>query len=621
MNTNHLHLLPTVNLIFLFSLYFISFIRIGLTDGQEASTLNEKTPAKINNLNMSYTRCLNYLDMGWIKKVDFYNNNRYAIVEATSPELGDRPQSVRVDLPIGASQFLQKLKVYDINFDSHPLPHKNLFVIILANLILPITFLGGLIFLYYNSNDFSLDSTSPMSVGKSPARFEKRSNTGVTFKDVAGIDEARLEIEEIVSFLKEPDKYTKVGARIPKGSLLVGPPGTGKTLLAKAIASEAGVPFFSAAGSEFVEMFIGIGASRIRDLFDKAYENTPCIIFIDEIDAVGRERGSGIGGGNDEREQTLNQLLTEMDGFVENKGIIVIGATNRADILDAALLRPGRFDRQITIGLPNFKGRVDILKVHSKNKPLEETISLEKLAMRTPGFSGAELANLLNEAAILSTRYKRSLITKREVDEAIDRVIGGVSGTNLEDDKPKHLIAYHEMGHAFVASILEEHEEVDKITLVPRGRTKGLTWFKLNEDQMLISRKQLLEKITVILGGQLTEQIVFGMPELTNGAINDLRQATNIARQMVTEFGMSKIGPMALNIIPESKKVEKRVDKEVSRIISGCEITARQIIRDNRVIIDYAVERLLEKETLDGDLLITIIKMYSNIDQKSRNQK
>ena len=465
-----------------------------------------------------------------------------------------------------------------------------------------------------------------MNVGKSPARFEKRSNTGVTFKDVAGIDEARLEIEEIVSFLKEPDKYTKVGARIPKGSLLVGPPGTGKTLLAKAIASEAGVPFFSAAGSEFVEMFIGIGASRIRDLFDKAYENTPCIIFIDEIDAVGRERGSGIGGGNDEREQTLNQLLTEMDGFVENKGIIVIGATNRADILDAALLRPGRFDRQITIGLPNFKGRVDILKVHSKNKPLDESISLEKLAMRTPGFSGAELANLLNEAAILSTRYKRALITKREVNEAIDRVIGGVSGTNLEDDKPKHLIAYHEMGHAFVASILEEHEEVDKITLIPRGRTKGLTWFKLNEDQMLISRKQLLEKITVILGGQLTEQIVFGMPELTNGAINDLRQATNIARQMVTEFGMSKIGPMALNIIPESKTVEKRVDKEVSRIISQCEITARQIIRDNRVIIDFAVERLLEKETLDGDLLITIIKMYSSLDkigsdQMSKNHK
>ena len=617
MDNNYLQLTFISYLILIFSFGFTSFLNLGLVNGQEIPNLEGKIPAKATNLNMSYTKFLKYLDMKWVKQVDFYNNNRYVIIQASSPELDNLTKPVRVNLPIGDLQVIKKLKKYDINFDSHPMPRKNLFIIILSNLIVPIAFLGGLIFLYFNSNDFSSDTPSPMNVGKSPARFEKRSNTGVTFEDVAGVDEAKLEIEEIVSFLKETDKYTRVGARIPKGSLLVGPPGTGKTLLAKAIASEAEVPFFSAAGSEFVEMFIGIGASRIRDLFDKAYENTPCIIFIDEIDAVGRERGSGIGGGNDEREQTLNQLLTEMDGFVENKGIIILGATNRADILDAALLRPGRFDRRITIGLPNFKGRVDILKVHSKNKPLSQTISLEKLAMRTPGFSGAELANLLNEAAILCTRYKCSLITKKEVDEAIDRVIGGVIGTKLEDDKPKHLIAYHEMGHAIVASVLEEHEEVDKITITPRGRNKGLTWFRFNEDQILISRKQLIEKIIVILAGQLTEQIIFGTAELTNGAINDLRQATTIARQMVTEYGMSKLGPIAFNVLPDSPEIRNKIDKEVERILSGCEITARQIIRDNRVIIDFSVEYLLETETLNGKKLRNMIKLYSGIGEKT----
>ena len=613
MENHSLQLTFTLNLIIIVSVYFIGFVKFGI-DGQEiTNNLNGKTPVTATNLNMSYTKFLKYLDMGWVKQVDYYNNNKYVIIEASSPELGDRSHSVRVNLPIGSNEVLQRLKKYDINFDSHPRPAKNLLIILLANLILPLSFMAGLIFLYFNSEDFAVDSPSPMNVGKSPARFEKRANTGVTFEDIAGIDEARLEIEEIVSFLTEPDKYTRVGARIPKGSLLVGPPGTGKTLLAKAIASEAGVPFFSAAGSEFVEMFIGIGASRIRDLFDQAYENTPCIIFIDEIDAVGRERGSGIGGGNDEREQTLNQLLTEMDGFIENKGIMVLGATNRADILDAALVRPGRFDRKITLGLPNCKGRIDILKVHAKNKPIASDISLEKLAARTPGFSGAELANLLNEAAILSSRYKGSVITKEEVDEAIDRIIGGVIGTKLEDDKPKHVIAYHEMGHAIVASILEEHEEVDKITIVPRGRTKGLTWFKLDEDRVLLSRDQLLEKITVILAGQLSEQVIFGSGELTNSAINDLREATNIARKMVTEFGMSRMGPIALNILPLPERIREKVDKEIERILSDCEITARQIIRDNRVIIDFSVESLLGIDTLDGNELRNHIVNYSSM--------
>merc|ERR1711966_73043 len=392
----------------------------------------------------TYGRFLEYLELGWVKQVDLYDNNRNAIVLASSPELGNRPQAIRVEIPVGASQLIQKLKEYNIDFDAHPLPQKSLLVTIASNLILPLIFIAGLIFFFQNSENFPQNNgMSPMNLGKSTARFDQRPETGISFDDIAGIDEAKAEFEEIVSFLREPERYTLVGAKIPKGVLLIGPPGTGKTLLAKAIASEANVPFFNVAGSEFVEMFIGIGAARIRDLFKKASENTPCIVFIDEIDAVGRERGSGIGGGNDEREQTLNQLLTEMDGFKENKGVIVVGATNRVDILDPALLRPGRFDRQVTVNLPDRLGWISILKVHSKNKPLGDDVSLVQLANRTPGFSGADLANLLNEAAILTTRYKKTTISKNEVNQAIDRIIGGISGTPLEDSKNKKLIAYH----------------------------------------------------------------------------------------------------------------------------------------------------------------------------------
>merc|ERR1712113_441358 len=424
---------------------------------------------------MTYGRFLEYLELGWVKQVDLYDNSRNAIIQASSPELGNRPQTVRVEIPVGASQLIQKLKEYNIDFDAHPAEKKSFLVSIASNILLPIIFLTGLVYFFQNSENFGNGSgQSPMSLGKSTARFERRPDTGVGFADIAGIDEAKGEFEEIVSFLKEPDRYTIVGAKIPKGVLLVGPPGTGKTLLAKAIANEANVPFFSVAGSEFVEMFIGIGAARIRDLFTKAAENAPCIVFIDEIDAVGRERGSGIGGGNDEREQTLNQLLTEMDGFKENKGVIVVGATNRVDILDSALLRPGRFDRQIKIGLPDWSGRLGILKVHSQNKPLDKDVSLIQVANRTSGFSGADLANLLNEAAILATRYKKEIISNNEVNEAADRVIGGIAGTSMEDTKNKRLIAYHEIGHAIAGSVIPEHDEVEKITLIPRGGAKGL---------------------------------------------------------------------------------------------------------------------------------------------------
>ena len=582
---------------------------------------------------MTYGRFLEYLEMGWVKQVDLYDNSRNAIIQAASPELGNRPQTIRVEIPVGASQLIQKLKEYNIDFDAHPAERKNLFVSIASNILLPIIFITGLVYFFQNSENFGGGSgQSPMSLGKSTARFEKRPDTGVGFNDIAGIDEAKAEFEEIVSFLKEPEKYTIVGAKIPKGILLVGPPGTGKTLLAKAIANEADVPFFSVAGSEFVEMFIGIGAARVRDLFKKASDNAPCIVFIDEIDAVGRERGAGVGGGNDEREQTLNQLLTEMDGFKENKGVIVVGATNRVDILDAALLRPGRFDRQVTVNLPDRLGRVGILKVHARNKPLSEDVSLVQLANRTPGFSGADLANLLNEAAILATRYKKSSITKKEVNEAADRIIGGIAGTPLEDTKNKRLIAYHEVGHAITGSVLKSHDEVEKITVQPRGSAKGLTWFTPDEDQTLLSRSALLARIIGTLGGRAAEQVVFGDPEVTTGASSDLQQVTNLARQMVTRFGMSNIGPMALedentgqvflggNMSQDTgfaENIADRIDDEVCNIINYCEQKAVEIISDNRVIIDLVVERLLDVETMDGEEFRELLSTYTVLPNKN----
>jgi len=614
----------------LIGLFFVACIFIGVrTFNNNGFTDNLSKPevnTNVSSSRMTYGRFLEYLEMGWVKQVDLYDNNRNAIVQASSPELGNRPQSIRVEIPVGASQLIQKLKEYNIDFDAHPVPRKSIFLTIASNLILPLIFIGSLIFFFQNSDNLSGNSgSSPMNLGKSPARFDENPDTGISFNDIAGIDEAKAEFEEIVSFLKEPERYTLVGAKIPKGVLLVGPPGTGKTLLAKAIANEANVPFYSVAGSEFVEMFIGIGAARIRDLFKKASENTPCIVFIDEIDAVGRERGAGIGGGNDEREQTLNQLLTEMDGFKENKGVIVVGATNRVDILDAALLRPGRFDRQITVGLPDRLGRIGILKVHARNKPFDEDVSLVQLANRTPGFSGADLANLLNESAILATRYKKTTITKNEVNEAADRIIGGIAGTTMEDTKNKKLIAYHEVGHAIVGSVLENHDEVEKITLIPRGGAKGLTWFTPEEDQMLLSRSQLLARIITTLAGRVTEQVVFGDPEVTTGASNDLQQVTNIARQMVTRYGMSNIGPIALEDDNNeqmflggeyNEAIADRIDTEVCKIINHCEQIATEIILDNRVIIDLVVEKLLDAETIDGSEFRKIVSQYTILPQK-----
>jgi cell division protease FtsH len=617
------------------SLATIGIKKLKIDENPNIGTVRNN-PEKSQNLissRMTYGRFLEYLEMGWVKQVDLYDNSRNAIIQASSPELGNRPQTIRVEIPVGASQLINKLKEYNIDFDAHPVENKNFLLTIATNLILPIIFISGLFYFFQNSENFPGGSnSSPMSLGKSTARFERRPDTGVKFGDIAGIDEAKAEFEEIVSFLKQPDKYTVVGAKIPKGILLVGPPGTGKTLLAKAIANEADVPFFSVAGSEFVEMFIGIGAARVRDLFKKASENAPCIVFIDEIDAVGRERGAGVGGGNDEREQTLNQLLTEMDGFKENKGVIVIGATNRADILDSALLRPGRFDRQVTVNLPDRLGRIGILKVHARNKPLSEDVSLVQLANRTPGFSGADLANLLNEAAILATRYKKSSITKNEVNEAADRIIGGIEGTPMEDTKNKRLIAYHEVGHAITGSVLKSHDEVEKITITPRGMAKGLTWFTPEEDQSLLSRSELLARIITTLGGRAAEQVVFGDPDVTTGASSDLQQVTNLARQMVTRFGMSNIGPIALEdensgqvflggtMIQGNEyadSIADRIDEQVCTIINYCEQKAIEIITDNRVIIDLIVERLLDVETMEGTEFRQLLNSYTILPDKN----
>jgi cell division protease FtsH len=621
------------------ALIAISLILLGLKNFNGISIFNSNgKPSKefsqtTASSRMTYGRFLEYLEMGWIKQVDLYDNGRNAIIQASSPELGNRPQLIRVEIPVGASQLILKLKEYNINFDAHPVENKNLLITIASNILIPIIFISGLFYLFQNSENFPGGTgSSPMNLGKSTARFERRPDTGVVFDDIAGIDEAKAEFEEIVSFLKQPDKYTIVGAKIPKGILLVGPPGTGKTLLAKAIANEADVPFFSVAGSEFVEMFIGIGAARVRDLFKKASENAPCIVFIDEIDAVGRERGAGVGGGNDEREQTLNQLLTEMDGFKENKGVIVVGATNRVDILDSALLRPGRFDRQITVNLPDRLGRIGILKVHARNKPLADDVSLVQLANRTPGFSGADLANLLNEAAILATRYKKSAITKNEVNEAADRIIGGIAGTPMEDTKNKRLVAYHEVGHAIAGTVLKSHDEVEKITLTPRGGAKGLTWFTPEEDQSLLSRSELLARIITTLAGRAAEQVVFGDPEVTTGASNDLQQVTNLARQMVTRFGMSSIGPIALEDentnqvflgggtiqgTEYAENIADRIDEQVCKIVNYCEQKAIEIILDNRVIIDLVVEKLLDSETIDGSEFRQMVSKYTVLPNKN----
>ncbi|WP_289500609.1 ATP-dependent zinc metalloprotease FtsH3 [Gloeocapsopsis sp. IPPAS B-1203] len=490
----------------------------------------------------------------------------------------------------------------------------------LSSLFVPALLLVGLFFLLRRAQNGP--GSQAMNFGKSKARVQMEPQTQVTFGDVAGIDQAKLELNEVVDFLKNADRFTAVGAKIPKGVLLVGPPGTGKTLLARAVAGEAGVPFFSISGSEFVEMFVGVGASRVRDLFEQAKANAPCIVFIDEIDAVGRQRGAGLGGGNDEREQTLNQLLTEMDGFEGNTGIIIIAATNRPDVLDAALLRPGRFDRQVVVDRPDYAGRVEILRVHARGKTLAKDVDVEKIARRTPGFTGADLSNLLNEAAILAARRNLTEISMDEVNDAIDRVLAGPEKKDrVMSEKRKTLVAYHEAGHALVGALMPDYDPVQKISIIPRGRAGGLTWFTPSEDRMetgLYSRSYLENQMAVALGGRIAEEIIFGEEEVTTGASNDLQQVARVARQMVTRFGMSdRLGPVALgrqqgnmflgrDIVAErdfSEETAATIDDEVRELVEVAYRRAKEVLVDNRHILDQLAQMLIDKETVDSDEL------------------
>jgi cell division protease FtsH len=468
-------------------------------------------------------------------------------------------------------------------------------------------------------------SSEMLKLGKSRARRMTKDQPKVTFADVAGADEAVQELTEIKEFLEAPQKFQKLGARIPKGALLVGPPGTGKTLLARAVAGEAGVPFFSISGSDFVEMFVGVGASRVRDLFEQAKQNSPCIIFMDEIDAVGRQRGAGLGGGHDEREQTLNQLLVEMDGFDSKSGIIMLAATNRPDILDPALLRPGRFDRQIVVDRPDLPGREKILKVHTRGKPLGNDVNIETLARGTPGFTGADLANLVNEAALLAARHDKDQIDMAEMEEAIDRVIAGPERkTRLISDREKEITAYHEAGHAIVGALLPEADPVHKITIIPRGQALGVTMSLPTEDRFMMSRGQLMAQLAMMLGGRAAERVIFD--EITTGASNDLERVTQTARQMVTRFGMSeKLGPLALgqqqgqvfmgrdfHAQPDySDEIAFQIDKEIRRIVDESYDSAEDVLVRNRVLLDKLSKELIEYETVDARHLIRLIEEYA----------
>ena len=533
---------------------------------------------------------------------------------------GSNGNYVVVNLVPNDPDLIDTLVKNKVDISVLPQGNEDLLPKVLSSLLLPILLLVGLFFLLRRAQNGP--GSQAMNFGKSKARVQMEPQTQVTFGDVAGIDQAKLELSEVVDFLKNADRFTAVGAKIPKGVLLVGPPGTGKTLLARAVAGEAGVPFFSISGSEFVEMFVGVGASRVRDLFEQAKANAPCIVFIDEIDAVGRQRGAGLGGGNDEREQTLNQLLTEMDGFEGNTGIIIIAATNRPDVLDAALLRPGRFDRQVVVDRPDYAGRLEILNVHARGKTISKDVDLEKIARRTPGFTGADLSNLLNEAAILAARRNLTEISMDEVNDAIDRVLAGPEKKDrVMSEKRKQLVAYHEAGHAMVGALMPDYDPVQKISIIPRGRAGGLTWFTPSEDRMdsgLYSRSYLQNQMAVALGGRIAEELIFGEEEVTTGASNDLQQVARVARQMVTRFGMSdRLGPVALgrqqgnmflgrDIAAErdfSEETAAAIDDEVRNLVEQAYRRAKAVLVGNRHVLDQLAEMLIEKETVDAEEL------------------
>lgn len=521
------------------------------------------------------------------------------------------------------SKLVEKLEQNKVDIKAELPPQPPWWMGILSS-ILPILIIVGLWFMLMNQS--GAGGGKVMNFGKSRARRYDEEKLKITFKDVAGADEAKQELEEVVEFLKSPQKYNELGAKIPKGVLLYGPPGTGKTLLAKAVAGEAGVPFFSISGSDFVEMFVGVGASRVRDLFDQAKKSAPCIVFIDEIDAVGRQRGAGLGGGHDEREQTLNQLLVEMDGFSANEGIIMIAATNRPDILDPALLRPGRFDRQIVVDRPDIKGRKEILKVHVKGKPLGDDVELEVIAQRTPGFTGADLSNLVNEAALLTARRDKKVINMPEMEEAAERVIMGPERkSRVISDKEKRLTAYHEGGHTVVGMLLEHTDPVHKVTIIPRGRAGGYTLSLPKEDKYYATRSEMLDELKVLLGGRVAEALV--LKEISSGASNDLQRATALARQMICEYGMSEnIGPVTFGHRQDqvflgrdiardkdySEEVAAEIDKEVRSFMEDAYAATEKLLNENLDTLHVIAQALIERETLDENEINELVE-YGHI--------
>ncbi|MBD3882700.1 ATP-dependent zinc metalloprotease FtsH3 [Phormidium tenue FACHB-886] len=576
-----------------------------------ATALLDRQPT--NRTAWRYSQFINQVQDGQVEKVSITADRTQAFAKTSDG------QTVSVYLP-NDPEMLNILQKNGVDISVSPQVEDNIWARVLSTLLIPFLLLVVLFFVLRRAQGGP--GSQAMNFGKSKARVQMEPQTQVTFGDVAGIEQAKLELAEVVDFLKNADRFTAIGAKIPKGVLLVGPPGTGKTLLAKAVAGEAGVPFFSISGSEFVEMFVGVGASRVRDLFEQAKANAPCIVFIDEIDAVGRQRGAGLGGGNDEREQTLNQLLTEMDGFEGNTGIIIIAATNRPDVLDAALLRPGRFDRQVVVDRPDYAGRLEILNVHARGKTLAKDVDLEKIARRTPGFTGADLANLLNEAAILAARRNLTEISMDEVNDAIDRVLAGPEKKDrVMSEKRKTLVAYHEAGHALVGALMPDYDPVQKISIIPRGRAGGLTWFTPSEDRMdsgLYSRSYLQNQMAVALGGRLAEEIIFGDEEVTTGASNDLQQVARVARQMVTRFGMSdRLGPVALgrsqggmflgrDIMAErdfSEETAAAIDDEVRNLVEQAYRRSKAVLLENKAILEKLADMLIERETVDAEEL------------------
>ena len=587
---------------------------------------------KVNEF--TYNEFTNYLDKGEISElriVPKVNTQNYEITGKLKSY--DEYESFKLYLPksdevLSVILNAEESNTFKLEVVNDP-EASSIFTILIE--YVPMILLGGVIIWLFTRQIGS--GGKSMDFGRSRAkRMDTKPTT--TFKDVAGCTEEKEEVQELIDFLKNPKKFQSMGARIPKGILLVGPPGTGKTMLARAVAGEAKVPFYYISGSDFVELFVGIGASRVRDMFQTAKMNAPCLIFIDEIDAVGRQRGTGLGGGHDEREQTLNQLLTEMDGFGANEGIIIIAATNRPDVLDPALLRPGRFDRQITVALPDKKAREEILRVHSRNKKLAKNVTLDYLAKRTPGFSGADLENLLNEAALLAVRRNKKEITMNEIDEATDRVLmGPAKVTKKYTDKEKKLVAYHEAGHAVLGIKLDGANDVQKITIIPRGHAGGYTMMTPKEESFNYTKNELLESICGLLGGRVAEEVIFG--EITTGAHDDFRKATKIARKMVTEYGMSNLGPMMLEEPDEntflgrdytknrniSDTVAHEIDEEMRNIISSCYEKTKEIIKSNRKLLDLIANTLLEEETITKEQIDYLVENGHLLDAKEEKAK